>query len=296
MIKNDDKFALFPEKNGQKVTKTTKERLSTDEKAQKYWDECLEIIKDNVDDRAFKIWFTPLKALKLEGNLLTIQSPSPFLYEWVEDHYYDLLRNTIARVLGEKIRVQYEVVVTKKDDDSLESRTIRIPAFTKSGGSQGAISFNNGEKNPEFPTGLNPRYNFDSFVVGENNQLAHSAATAIAHKPGGTSFNPLFIYGRTGLGKTHLIQAIGNNIIEKNSNLKVRYTTSDIFTLEFINSIQNNKSNEFINFYRNVDVLIVDDIQFFSGKEKTQDNFFHTFNALHQAGKQIIIASDKSPK
>ncbi|MER3329671.1 MAG: chromosomal replication initiator protein DnaA, partial [Candidatus Kapaibacterium sp.] len=195
-----------------------------------------------------------------------------------------------------KINLQYEVVIKNDSDDTLESRTIRVPAFRNNSGSQGAINFAEQNKKEEFATGLNPRYHFDNFVVGDNNQLAFSAAEAIAKKPGGTSFNPLFIYSKTGLGKTHLIQAIGNEVIKKNPKMKVRYTSSDRFTMEFITSIQNNSVNDFVSFYRGVDVLIVDDIQFFSSKEKTQDNFFHTFNALHQSGKQIILASDKSPK
>lgn len=298
MANQKDKFALFPEKDSTKdKAKKRKSPLKRDEKAKLKWDECVEIIKDNINEQAFNSWFKPIVPLRIEGDNLIVQVPSQFLYEWIEEHYYDLLRNSLTRVLGPKVKLQYEVVIKKNDDDSLESRTIRVPAFRNSTGSQGAINFaeqNNNEK--EFLTGLNPRYHFDNFVVGDSNQLAHSAAEAIAKKPGGTSFNPLFIYGKTGLGKTHLTQAIGNEIIKNNPKKKVRYTSSDKFTMEFISSIQNRTVNDFVEFYRGVDVLIVDDIQFFSSKEKTQDNFFHTFNALHQSGKQIILASDKPPK
>jgi len=292
-----DKFALFPEKDSAKdISRDRKSPTNRDEKAKLKWDECLEIIKDNLNEQAFSSWFEPIIPLRIEENNLIVQAPSQFFYEWIEEHYYDLLRNSLTRVMGSKINLQYEVVIKNDSDDTLESRTIRVPAFRNNSGSQGAINFAEQNKKEEFATGLNPRYHFENFVVGENNQLAYSAAEAIAKKPGGTSFNPLFIYSKTGLGKTHLIQAIGNEVIKKSPKMKVRYTSSDRFTMEFITSIQNNSVNDFVSFYRGVDVLIVDDIQFFSSKEKTQDNFFHTFNALHQSGKQIILASDKSPK
>lgn len=297
MINSKDKFALFSEK--ETINEISKDRavaLSRDDKAKVKWEECLEIIKDNINEQAFSSWFAPIEPLRIEGNNLIVQVPSQFFYEWIEEHYYDLLRNSLTRVMGSKVNLQYEVVITNSNDDTLESRTIRVPAFRNNSGSQGAINFAKQNVEEEFISGLNPRYHFENFVVGENNQLAFSAAEAIAKKPGGTSFNPLFVYSKTGLGKTHLMQAIGNEIINKNPKMKVRYTSSDRFTMEFISSIQNNSVNDFVNFYRGVDVLIVDDIQFFSSKEKTQDNFFHTFNALHQAGKQIILASDKAPK
>lgn len=147
-----------------------------------------------------------------------------------------------------------------------------------------------------FPTYLNPSYVFENFIRGESNQLAVAAAIAIAENPGKTKYNPLVIYGNTGLGKTHLVQAIGNRAQQLHRNIRVFYTNSERFTMEYVNAIQNGKINEFANFYRSIDILVVDDIQFFSGKEKTQDNFFHTFNALHQSGKQIILTSDKPPK
>lgn len=296
-MNSKDKIALFSDKETTKeITKERTVALNRDEKAKVKWAECLEIIRDNLNEQAFSSWFEPIIPLRIEENNLIVQAPSQFFYEWIEEHYYDLLRNSLTRVMGNKVNLQYEVVIKNNSDDTLESRTIRVPAFRNSSGSQGAINFINQDKQEEFISGLNPRYHFENFVVGDNNQLASSAAEAISKKPGGTSFNPLFIYSKTGLGKTHLIQAIGNEIIKKNPKMKVRYTSSDRFTTEFISSIQNNSVPNFINFYRGVDVLIVDDIQFFSSKEKTQDNFFHTFNALHQSGKQIILASDKSPK
>ena len=152
------------------------------------------------------------------------------------------------------------------------------------------------QKKQEFSAFLNPRYTFDNFIKGENNQLARAAATAISENPGGTSFNPLFLYGGVGLGKTHLMQAIGNKILENFSDKRIIYLPSDIFTVQFVEAIKSDKVNEFSSFYRSMDVLIIDDIQFLIGKEKTQDLFFHIFNTLHQARKQIVLSSDKPPK
>ncbi len=274
----------------------SKQRKNGNE-AKAYWTDCLEIIRDNVSTQVYKTWFEPIKALNWKDNQLIVQVPSQFFCEWIEEHFYPLLQKTIAQILGETATLQYEVVVDESND-TLDKRTIKIPAFRyPPNGQQGVLQFTQpGREVQEFNTNLNPRYSFDNFVRGESNQLASSAAQAVAKNPGGTKFNPLVVYGETGLGKTHLVQGIGNSIMQRNSNQKVLYTTSEHFTQEYINAIQNNKVNDFINFYRNIDVLIVDDIQFFAGKEKTQDHFFHTFNALHQAGKQLILTSDKPPR
>jgi len=262
-----------------------------------YWNKCLEIIKDNVNEQVFKTWFEPITALKYEDNKLTVKVPSQFFCEWIEEHFYPLLQKTIFQVLGEDAKLLYEVVVDEATENQ-NKKAIKLPAFKyPPSNHQAQLPFADRPNLPEaFPTFLNPRYNFENFIQGESNQLASSAALAVCKNPGVTRFNPLVIYGGTGLGKTHLVQAIGNRIVRLNRKLKVLYTTSERFTMEYVNSIQNNKVNDFINFYRSIDVLIVDDIQFFAGKEKTQDNFFHTFNALHQEGKQIILTSDKPPK
>ncbi len=275
----------------------TFKKVSPDPSALAHWEDCLKILRDNVSSQVYNTWFAPISALKLDSALLTVQVPSQFFFEWIEEHYYDLMERTIAQVLGEGTRLQYEIVVDK-NSDSLNERSIIVPAFQhRPLGKQSTISFTNSQKETkEFENHLNPRYSFDNFVAGESNQLAFSAARAVAGNPGGTSFNPIFIYGSTGMGKTHLVQAIGNHVLQSKPNSKVLYSNSERFTMEFVSAIQNNKVAEFISFYRNVDVLILDDIQFLSGKEKTQDNFFHTFNALHQLGKQIILTSDVSPK
>lgn len=260
------------------------------------WNKCLELIRDNVTSQVFNTWFVPVKALKYENKMLTIQVPSQFFYEWIEEHYYSLMQKTIYRVIGDEATLQYEVVV-EESEDSLDNRTIKVPAFRNQPQSvQTTLAFGNNSKTPEFTSNINSRYSFENFITGESNQLATSAALAVGKNPGGTRFNPLVVYGNTGLGKTHLVQAIGNLILRHNKKARILYTNSEVFTMEFVQAIQNNKVGDFINYYRSVDVLIVDDIQFFSGKEKTQDNFFHTFNALHQAGKQIVLTSDKPPR
>jgi chromosomal replication initiator protein len=301
-------FNLFPNasKNKKQPVKTSapvleKSTAPADNlEAAALWERCLNIIRDNVSSQVFKTWFEPTKAIRWTDNQLTIQVPSQFFCEWIEEHYYALLQKTIYQVLGVTSRLLYEVVMDESDH-TLESRTIKLPAFKHPPvTSQPVLPFAQNNNAPQqqqnFPVFLNPRYTFDNFIRGESNQLAVSAAMAIADNPGRTRFNPLVLYGDTGLGKTHLVQAIGNQIIQKNKNARILYTSSERFTMEYVSAIQNNKVNDFTNFYRGVDVLIVDDIQFFGGKEKTQDNFFHTFNALHQSGKQLILTSDRPPK
>jgi chromosomal replication initiator protein len=285
------------------------------------WQKCLTIIRDNVSQQVFRTWFESIRALTWNGHKLTIQVPSQFFYEWIEEHYYTLLQKVITQILGAEAQLQYQVIVDKSDDTA-EERTIRLPAFrqqpaapsnsnSQQGYQQNFLQQNHPHSQQQnhfpfaqepqnvpqnFPSYLNPTYLFENFIRGESNQLAVAAAIAIADNPGRTKYNPLVLYGHTGLGKTHLIHAIGNRAQQINSRVRVFYTNSERFTMEYVTAIQNGKINDFSNFYRSIDILIVDDIQFFSGKEKTQDNFFHTFNALHQSGKQIILTSDKAPK
>lgn len=293
-------ISLFP--NTLESEKTENQRkhdefVEFDSYAAAYWRKCKEIIKDNVSAQVYKTWFEPIKAINWLDNQLTVKVPSQFFCEWIEEHYYPLLQKTIKEVLGQDAKLQYQVVVDESLS-SIESTTIKMPAFKYP---PSATNVNlpfapQTSVKDNFPNFLNARYSFDNFIRGESNQLAFSAAMAVAQNPGGTRYNPLFVYGDTGLGKTHLVQGIGNFILHNNPRARVLYTTSERFTIEFTNAILNDKINEFIAFYRSIDVLIIDDIQFFAGKEKTQDNFFHTFNALHQAGKQIIMTSDKPHK
>jgi len=259
-----------------------------------YWNKCLEFLKDNTDTQVYKTWFSPLKPLKWVDNQVTLQVPSQFFMEWIEEHYFDLLQKTMIKVFGEETKLLYQIIVDNQSDN--EKAVMKVPAFRyPPAGSQSAISFKTQEKSKYQPN-LNPRYSFDNFIVGESNQLATSAARAVANNPGGTSFNPLVMYSQSGLGKTHLIQAIGNELLKKNPQTKLVFVNCETFTNDFISAIQYNKPQEFSSYYRGADVLIIDDIHFLEGKDKTQDNFFFTFNALHQAGKQIILTSDRPLK
>lgn len=274
------------------------------------WNECLDIIKDNISYQKFKSWFEPIKPIKLESNTLTIQVPSQFWYEWLEEHYYTMLRSTLAKVLGPEGKLEYSILL-EKSDDLENNRSVRLPQQpmppNRPQEINGYSEYNPkqiqnpfvipGIRKTKIESNLNKSYVFERYIEGDCNRLARSAAMAIAENPGKNSFNPFFVYGTTGLGKTHLIQSIGNKIKQTFGEEKsVLYTSSEKFTNEFVQAIRNNRASEFSMFYRNIDVLIVDDIQFFSGKEKTQEEFFHIFNALHQDGKQIVLSSDRAPK
>ncbi len=248
------------------------------------WKECLKVIKDNVTLMTYNTWFLPIKPLELNGAVLKVQLPSQFFWEWIDEHFNTLISKTIHEVLGAEAKLAYII----NEDVDTSTHFVSKPAAAK--------NIPEKHKQKTFDSHLNLRYTFNNFIKGEGNQLARAAAFAISDNPGGTSFNPLFIYGGVGLGKTHLIQAVGNKILESTPDKKVIYLPSDTFTVDFVESIQSNKTNEFSNFYRGMDVLIIDDIQFLIGKEKTQDLFFHIFNTLHQTGKQIILSSDKPPK
>ena len=252
------------------------------------WKECLRVIKENVTQMTYNTWFLPIKPLEIVDSTLKVQLPSQFFWEWIDEHFNTLISKTIHEVLGPDAKLAYIISEEKEimGNSSLGKIETKAPV----------IPISVIKAKPEFETFLNPRYTFEKFIKGEGNQLARAAAGAISDNPGGTSFNPFFIYGGVGLGKTHLIQAIGNKILENFPQKKVIYLSSDIFTVEFVEAIQSNKVNEFSNFYRNMDVLILDDIQFLIGKEKTQDLFFQIFNILHQSRKQIILSSDKPPK
>ena len=254
------------------------------------WRECLKLIKDNVTLMTYNTWFMPIKPTALDDRTLKIQLPSQFFWEWIDEHYNTLITRTIHDVLGDDGRLAY-IISNEKEPEREEAVPLAAAPVEKS-----FIQADNDGPAKEFESYLNPRYTFDNFIKGEGNQLARAAAGAISDNPGGTSFNPLFVYGGVGLGKTHLIQAIGNKILSNFPEKKVIYLSSDIFTVEFVEAIQSNSVNEFSSFYRGMDVLIIDDIQFLIGKEKTQDLFFHIFNTLHQSRKQIVLSSDKPPK
>ena len=275
---------------------------------EKIWQNCLDIIKDNVNQQSFKTWFDPIRPVKLNGSVLTIQVPSQFFYEWLEEHYIDLLKKTINKELGPEGRLEYSIIM-ENNYRNANPYTVNIPAVSHKSLKNPAVSMpidlnSNSIKNPFILPGLkkmnvesqlNPNYSFDNLVEGDCNRLARSAGFAVANKPGGTAFNPLLIYGNVGLGKTHLANAIGIEIKKNFPNKTVLYVQAEKFITQFVDAVKNNSHNDFIHFYQMIDVLIIDDVQFFAGKEKTQDVFFQIFNHLHQTGKQLVLTSDKSP-
>ncbi len=275
---------------------------------EKVWASCLKVIKDNISLQAFKTWFEPIIPAKLENDALTIQVPSHFFYEWLEENYIDLLRKVIKKELGAEGRLEYNIVM-ENNNTKTTPYTVKLPALTKKPLRNQPVNMpldlNEGQiRNPFIIPGLkkvnvesnlNPSYSFENFVEGDCNRLARASGYAVANKPGGTAFNPLLIYGGVGLGKTHLAHSIGISIKNQFPNKTVLYVGSEKFAHQFIDALKNNSTNDFIHFYQMIDVLIIDDVQFFAGKEKTQDVFFHVFNHLHQNGKQIILTSDKPP-
>jgi chromosomal replication initiator protein len=252
------------------------------------WRDCLRTIKENVTLMTYNTWFVPIKPIELYSSTLKVQLPSQFFWEWIDEHYNTLITKTIHDVMGPEGKLAYVI----SDENEVEEAAAPV---NKESAAPAAIT-EPAKPKQDFESFLNPRYTFDNFIKGEGNQLARAAAGAISDNPGGTSFNPLFVYGGVGLGKTHLIQAIGNKILQSMPDKRVIYLSADMFTVEFVEAIQNNTLNDFSNFYRKMDVLIIDDIQSLIGKEKTQDLFFQIFNTLHQSRKQIILSSDKPPK
>ncbi|MCE7055804.1 chromosomal replication initiator protein DnaA [Algoriphagus sp. AGSA1] len=268
------------------------------------WNECLRVIEQHVNEQSFSTWFKPINPVKLEGTSLTIQVPSQFFYEWLEDNYVQELKLAIKTTLGQSGRLEYAVVVDR-GNSSNQPYVVSFP--------QG----NNGVKKSASPavepdktpfemkslnaealtnSNLNPTYTFTTYIEGDCNRLARSAGFAVATKPGITSFNPLMVYGGVGLGKTHLVQAIGNEIKNGPEDKFVLYVSSEKFVNQFMDSIKDGNVKSFTNFYMQVDVLIIDDIQFLAGKDRTQEMFFHIFNHLHQSKKQIIMTSDCPPR
>ena len=275
------------------------------------WNNCLKIIKDHVGEQSFNTWFAPIKPLRLTHKTLTIQVPTHFFYEWLEEHYVYLLRKAIDTEIGLDGQLEYSVTV---DTSQRKNQAVRPPVPTPAPTNRRRDRWQNNSMSDKqapdyegpfsFPsidylkqeTYLNNKYSFDTYIEGDCNRLARSAGYAVAQNPGSTSFNPLMIYGGVGLGKTHLVQAIGNGIRRSDPQKFVLYVSSEKFTSQFIESLKNNNVQKFTNFYLQVDTLILDDVQFLSGKEKTQEIFFHIFNHLQQSGKQIIMTSDCPPR
>ena len=272
------------------------------------WNNCLSFIKDNIQPQAYKTWFEPIVAVKLTDNALSIQVPSKFFYEWLEEHYVKILKVALTKELGENAKLVY-VIKMENTYGNKQPFTEKIPSSNRTAVKSQDVDIPMNNKSPELKnpfiipgirnvkieSQLNPNYNFENFLEGDSNRLARNAGIAVANKPGGTSFNPLLIFGGVGLGKTHLAHAIGVDIKDKYPEKTVLYISAEKFTQQYIDSVKKNNRNDFIHFYQIIDVLIIDDVQFFSGKSGTQDVFFHIFNHLHQNGKQVILTSDKAP-
>jgi chromosomal replication initiator protein len=276
--------------------------------AQIVWENCLNFIKDNIQEQAFKTWFEPIKSVELKENALYIQVPSKFFYEWLEEHYVKLLKVALTKELGKNAKLLYKIKmensygnskpfieqIPSSQKASVKTQEVEVPMMDLGPEIKNPFIIP-GIRNLKIESQLNPNYSFENFIEGDSNRLARSAGLAVANKPGGTSFNPLLIFGGVGLGKTHLSHAIGVEIKDRYPEKTVLYISAESFTQQYIDSVKKNTRNDFIHFYQLMDVLIIDDVQFFSGKTGTQDVFFHIFNYLHQNGKQVILTSDKPP-
>ncbi|WP_040206652.1 chromosomal replication initiator protein DnaA [Neobacillus jeddahensis] len=246
------------------------------------WNAALANIEKKISKPSFDTWLKSTKAHSLQGDLLVITAPNEFARDWLEERYSQLISGILYEITGEELSVKF---IIPQNQNEAENDMHLPPKKVKRDDDHG-----------EFPQGiLNQKYTFDTFVIGSGNRFAHAASLAVAEAPA-KAYNPLFIYGGVGLGKTHLMHAIGHYVLDHNPAAKVVYLSSEKFTNEFINSIRDNKAENFRNKYRNVDILLIDDIQFLAGKESTQEEFFHTFNALHEESKQIIISSDRPPR
>ncbi|MFD2170645.1 chromosomal replication initiator protein DnaA [Tumebacillus lipolyticus] len=257
-----------------------------DRQALDLWQKTTATLETRLSKPSFETWFKSTQPVSYENNMLIVSVPNEFSRDWLESRYSAIIKETLTAITRQEVTVKF--VIPQVFDESLyENSPKAAPPNTPEP---------QGEEFPEFvPSALNPKYLFDTFVIGAGNRFAHAASLAVAEAPA-KAYNPLFIYGGVGLGKTHLMHAIGHYVLDHNPQAKVVYISSEKFTNEFINAIRDNKTVDFRNKYRNVDVLLIDDIQFLAGKEQTQEEFFHTFNSLHEENKQIIISSDRPPK
>jgi len=263
------------------------------------WNRCLRVIRDNVPETTYNTWFVPIVPLKYEDSALTVQVPSQFFYEFLEDKFVELLRATLYKEIGEGTKLMYRVIV-----DNSSKASVDLEATNRSTAIPQRSTIRNGNKAPntlkapsplDLDPQLNPNYNFENFIEGYSNKLSRTAGEAVAVNPAKTVFNPLFLYGPSGVGKTHLANAIGTRIKEIFPDKRVLYVSAHLFQVQYTDSVRSNTINDFINFYQTIDVLIIDDIQEFASLTKTQNTFFHIFNHLHQNGKQLILTSDRAP-
>lgn len=265
---------------------------------QQLWANCLTVVRDNIPEAAFKTWFLPIVPLSYENKVFTIQVPSQFFYEYLEDKFIDLLKTTLHREIGKDTILQYRILMENTTNTVVDYRGDAKSLVS------GKVVDKNANKIPspfqkvvadDFDSQLNSKYTFDNFFEGESNKLARTVGDTISQKPGKTAFNPLFVHGSSGVGKTHLCHAVGTRIKELYPEKRVLYVSAHLFKVQYADAGRYNTTNDFINFYQGIDVLIIDDIHELAGIEKTQNTLFHIFNHLHQNNKQLILTSDKSP-
>lgn len=263
------------------------------------WNKCLQIIKDNVSDTAYNTWFVPIESLQFKNNELLIRVPSMFFFEYLEEKYIGLLHNTIHRVAGEETKLMYRVLVENESKSTSDWQG--APSYSEK---KKSTTVKDIKKVPdpfaqrvyqELDPQLNYNYTFDNFLAGLSNKLTRTAGESIAENPGKTAFNPLFVHGESGVGKTHLLNAIGSMTKSLHPTKRVLYVSTHLFQIQYTDAVINNSVNDFINFYQSLDMLLVDDIQELAGKDKTQNTFFHIFNHLHQNNKQLVMTADRPP-
>ncbi|MCK4690746.1 MAG: chromosomal replication initiator protein DnaA, partial [Desulfuromonadales bacterium] len=251
------------------------------------WQETLDKLEKEVSPQNFTTWIKPLHFVEINNDQVTLEVPNRFIKDWLRDNYLKSIENIMSEIgtVNYRINIHINAKATTTNLEKKETENKKNPKTIIQ------------ERIETFDplSNINTKYTFDSFVSGPSNQFAHAAAMAVANNPA-TTYNPLFIYGGVGLGKTHIVHAIGNEILNKNKGMKIRYYSSEKFTNELINSLRHAKMDEFRNKFRSIDVLLIDDIQFIAGKKSTQEEFFHTFNALYESHKQIVVTSDKFPK
>ena len=272
--------------------------MNTSNNVNYLWNNCLNVIADNVPEITFKTWFSPIVPLSYDGAVFTIQVPSQFFYEYLEEKFVDLLNASLCKEIGENTILNYRILIESKSNTHVnyrgESKSSTIEKITPRNANKIPNPFQKTVPD-DFDSQLNPKYSFDTFLEGENNKLARTAGITIANNPGKTAFSPLFMHGSSGVGKTHLCHAIGTKIKELFPEKKVLYVSAHLFKVQFTDATRFNTVNDFINFYQGIDVLIIDDIHELTGLEKTQNTLFHIFNHLHQSNKQLILTSDKAP-
>jgi chromosomal replication initiator protein len=266
---------------------------------EKLWNECLTIIKDNINEASFNTWFAPIVPVKFENKIFVIQVPSPFFVEYIEEKFIDLLSMTLIRVAGNGTKLEYRVLIDKNSGTGTQ-----IPSVAEQNqwSTTGKNTFQNTYISPyqrvqlpDIDPQLNTSFNFNNLIEGRSNKLARTAGLNIADDPGKTIFNPLFVYGKSGVGKTHLLNAIGLKTKQLHPEKRVLYVSANTFQIQYTDAVRNNTQNDFLNFYQTIDLLLIDDIQEISGKTGTQNTFFHIFNHLHQSGKQLVLTADRSP-